>query len=199
MTGKFSPNGFLPAEFVDDLQTQARRYAVIERVKSRREWKFGELVNCQWEDLDPDVKAEITKDAYYMACSYYINAAVSFPIVSASGETLRRWCEVAAAYADMPALELIREQLSFDHFRRARILANKGKVSVPSYALATAIAQGYTAEEMARHFDPPEAPDEFSRVTGWLDSMESARFEWLARDKRERLVSLLREIRKLLE
>src|SRR5687768_16639437 len=99
MKGKLSPNGFLPPEFVTELQTQARRYAALEKLKSRREWKFGELVNCQWDRLDPDMKTEITKDLFYMACSYHINEVCDFPIISASGETLRRWCEVAQSYA----------------------------------------------------------------------------------------------------
>jgi hypothetical protein len=198
-SGKLSQNSFLPSAFVAELQTQARRYATLEKIKSRREWKFGELVNCQWDRLDADVKAEISREMFYVECSRLINDVADFPIVSASGETLRRWCEVAAAYQNMPGLEIIREQLSFDHFRRARILANKGKVIVPSYALAVAATQGYTAEEMATHFDPPQAPNEFERVTGWIDSLQAARFEWLARDKRERLASLLGEIRKILE
>jgi hypothetical protein len=99
----------------------------------------------------------------------------------------------------MPGLETIRETLSFDHFRRARILANKGKVVVPAYALAVAATQKYTAEEMTTHFDPPQAPNEYERITGWLDGLQAARFEWLEQERREKLVRLLQEIRKLLE
>lgn len=198
--GKVSPSeSFLPPEFVAQLQTQARRYMALEKLKSRREWYFGELANCQWDRLSDDVKAEVTKDQFYAECSYLINVVSDFPIVSASGETLKRWCEVAASYRDMPGLEIIREKLSFDHFRRARILANKGKVSVPAYALAVAATQQYTAEEMTQHFDPPQAPNEYERITGWLDGLQAARFEWLEKDRREKLVSLLQEIRKLLE
>lgn len=196
--GKLSP-AFLPPEFVTTLQTQARRYAALEKLKSRREWFFGELVNCEWERLESDVKAEFTKDRFYMLCSHLINEVTDFPIVAESGETLKRWCEVVASFQHMPGLEIIREKLSFDHFRRARILANKGKVSVPSYALAVAATQGYTAEEMTTHFDPPEAPNEYEMVIGRLDWLQSARFEWLDKQRRDRLSSLLQEIRKLLQ
>lgn len=198
-SGKVSHASFLPPGFVTELQTQAREYAALEQVKSRREWAFGESVNCMWERLAPEIKAEISKDMFYVECSHHINASVEFPIVSASGETLRRWCEVAAAYRDMPGVELIRESLSFDHFRRARALANKGKVSVPAYALAVAVTHKYTAEEMSHHFDPPQAPNEYERVTGWLDGLQATRFSWLPKEKRERLASLLQEIRKILE
>jgi hypothetical protein len=198
--GKLSQerSSFLPLAFVDNLQRQARRYAVLEKLKSRREWFFGDLINCQWEKLNDEIKDEVTREGYYVECSYWINAAVGFPIVGASGETLRRWCEVAESFKNVPGIESMKDHLSFDHFRRARVLANKGKVSVPVYALAVAAAEGYTAEEMSRHFDPPASPDEFSRATGWLEGLESAKFEWLPRDKREQAHSLIRQLRQLL-
>lgn len=197
-SGKLSQSSFLPPEFVAELQTQARRFAMLEKAKSRREWKFGETVNRAWCELCQDVKAEVSKEQFYVECSYHINSVCEFPLVSASGETLRRWCEVAASFAEVPGIEIMRETLSFDHFRQARILAGKGKVSVPVYALAVAASEGYTAEEMRTHFDPPQALDEFSRVTGWIDSLQTARFEWLAKEKREKLTYHLSEIRKIL-
>lgn len=197
--GKVYPVTILRPEFVAELQTQARRYAALEKLKSRREWYFGELVNCEWEHLNLEIREEVSKDRFYAECSYWINEASGFPIVTTSGETLRRWCEVAASYQQMPGLDLLREVLSFDHFTKARRLANKGKVSVPAFALAKAVEQGYTAEEMVTHFDPPQAPNEYERVTGWLDGLSTARFEWLDRNRREQLTKLLQEIRKLLE
>jgi hypothetical protein len=189
---------FLSPGFVDVLQAQARRYAALEKLRSRRQWFFGNLINGQWNCLPADVQEEVTRQGFYLECSYWINAAVEFPIVAASGETLRRWCEIAAAYENMPGVEIMREHLSFDHFRRARQLASKGKVSVPAFALATAAAEQLTAEEMTTRFDPPQAPDDYSRAVGWIDGLETSRFEWLPADKREQAYALLRQLREIL-
>lgn len=188
----------LPPEFVEKLQAQARRYQALQKLTSRREWYFGELVNCAWETLPDDIKAELTHEHYYMECSRVINEACEFPIVTHTGETLRRWCEIAASYQNMPALEEIREVLSFDHFVKARRLVNRQKIAVPSLALATAIEQEYTADEMVQHFDPPQPPNEYERVTGWLDSLQAARWSWLDRDRQTKVNYHLEEIRKIL-
>lgn len=187
---------FLSPEFVASLQQDAREYRAVEQDKSRKEWHFGRMVNDEWDALDADRKAELNKERFYHLCSQYMNAAVDFPIVGASGETLRRWCELELSYRNMPAFEAMSEALSFDHFRKARMLSNKGKVSVPAYALATAISEKLTADEMAYKFDPPQAPNEWERITGYIDSLQAMKLEFLNGSKAEfiQLVSRLRQI-----
>lgn len=195
---KFSQHPtFLSVAFVERLQTEARKMGLIEKAKSKKEWLFGELINAEWETLPDEVKQEITREAYWQECSYWINDCMPFPLVSASGETLRRWCEVTKTFENMPALYAFRDVLSFDHFRQARALYNREKVPSPDKALADAYVNTWTADEMVRHFDPPQTPDEYTRATGWLASFQACKFEWLTKDKRERVVSLLREIEQI--
>lgn len=167
---------FLPDTFVADLQAQARRLSAAGKARDRRQWRFGEMVNSAWDIIPNDVKEEIPLGVFYAECSRIINASVPFPLVSASGETLRRWCEIAARFAGTPGIEAMREALSFEHFRQSVILANNGKVSVPVYALAEAIRLGLDSEDMRTHFDPPTPPDYHQRAIGWLDCLET--YEW---------------------
>ena len=167
---------FLPPDVIDDLQRHARRYAAVERVMDRHQWYFAEKVNSLWTSLPDGVKAEVRMEGFYVECSYWINKAAGYAIVGSSGETLRKWCETAAPFAGLPGLEAIKERLRFDHFKVALYLSNKGKVPVPSYALAFAIEHDYTADELRRHFDPPQPPDDYARATGHLEWMET--FDW---------------------
>lgn len=196
MNGKVSQT-FLPPAAVDDLRRQATRLDAANHARDRREWRFGESVNRIWDELDADVKAEISREVFFVECSRYINAALIFPIVAESGETLRRWCEIAARFRDTPGIEAMREALSFDHFRQAVTLANKGKVSVPVYALAVAIEQRYTADEMRQHFDPAETPDWYARATGWLDSLETYAAQY-ANGNAQQIAAHVTAIRELL-
>ncbi|RPJ29426.1 MAG: hypothetical protein EHM33_00845 [Chloroflexi bacterium] len=193
-SGKVHQHPFIPPAAVDNLRRQASRLAALGHAKDRREWKFGELVNKTWDNLPEDVTAEVSREMFFVECSRLINEQADFPIVSASGETLRRWCEVVAAFENMPGIEIMREHLSFEHFRLARVLANKGKVSVPAYALAVAAEQRYTADEMRQHFDPPEPPDEYARATGHLEWMET--FDW--NGKKAQALPHVRALRELL-
>lgn len=193
----YQTSQILPDAFVHRLQCEARKMNYIERAKSRKEWLFGELVNAQWDELPDDIRAEISREMYWMECSRIINAALPFPLVSASGETLRRWCEVSKAYENTMGIDALKDTLSFDHFVQARRLANIGKVSFPVAALAHAVEMHYTADEMRLHFDPPQKPTEYDRATGWIDSLFGLKFEFLKRDAREKVMQKLGEIQQI--
>ena len=174
---------YLLNSFVDQLQTAAKRYKAAGQIKDRRQWVFSEMVSREWEAIknEPFVKDEITKYGHYIECSYWINQATGFPVVAASGETLRRWCEVWETYKDIPAFEEMRCVLSFDHFQKAKWLAHGLKVAVPSLALATALEHRYTADEMVNHFDPvrKNGVHPYEKVIGWLDNLQGLTYEWI--------------------
>lgn len=143
--------------------------SALHKAADRRQWKIAELVNSQWATSPKELLDEISVEDFYVECSYWINQATGFPLVSASGETLRKWCNDYAAFEGMPGFEEMREVLAYEYFHQARILANNGKVSVPSYALAYAIENKLTADEMRQHFDPPTPPDWYQQANDKLD------------------------------
>jgi len=176
----------LDYSFVDLLQKEARKLSIIDRAKSGKQWLFGELVNAEWKiklaELERDDLAdEITKDHFLQECSRAINHGLPFPVISESGETLRRWCEVAESYAKMPALPIFREVLSFDHFFQARRLANDPncKLLAPDIALAEALRNKWTANEMVFHYSPKEPVHEYDKVISWLDNLQSVKLDWI--------------------
>lgn len=203
--GRFSlsHSSFLDPSFVDRLRSEARKYGYLNKAKDRKQWQFAALVCSEWERIKDrrEIAGEVSKYDYYAEVSYWINAALGFPLVAASGETLRRWCEVYETYKDMPGFEAMRRTLSFNHFERAKWLANNSEnVSVPAFALATAVAMNLTAEEMVKHFNGEHnGVDSFTRALGWLDSLQAVKFDWLAREERQQVVTLLASVRSILE
>ena len=72
-----------------------------------------------------------------------------FPICGESGETLRRWCEVAAHYETFPNVTVWRGVLSFEHFRIAKSIGADPTNNITSAeALALAVENTWTAEQM---------------------------------------------------
>ena len=190
----------LDYEFVDRLQSEARKLHLIDTAKSKKQWLFGEMANDEWKRGGYD--GEITKDKFLQECSRAINHGLPFPIVAESGETLRRWCEVAESYAKMPALSIFRQVLSFDHFFQARRLANDPtcKLPAPDIALAEAIQKKWTASEMVSHYAPKHLAHDYDKVINWLDGLQGVKFEWVKdTDRRERAVALLQELREIVE
>jgi hypothetical protein len=139
----------LPDETVLKLQTEGRKYAALSKLKERKEWYFGNFINRLWETLPDDMREEIRLIDFYAECSAAINSGVRFPVVGTSGETLRRWCEVARHYQKFPNLDTVKRVLSFDHFRVARSLALDETNNIASIdALKLAVEHEWTADEM---------------------------------------------------
>jgi len=154
-----SHSTFLDEQTIVTIQKEAQKYRLIEKARSKKQFYFGRLANEIWEQIKDrdDIRGEIYKDDLYVEMSYWINEGQDFPLVGASGETLRRWAETAAQFENVPEINEIEEALSFDHFFRARKLYNAGLVEAPVYPLAIAIKEQLIAEEMTKRFtDPPE-------------------------------------------
>lgn len=186
---------FLRPEFVCRLKQEARKYALIEQAKSKKEWLFGELANAEWNALAAEDKEEITIEHFYVEVSHAINDGLPFPIVGESGQTLRRWCEVARSYVNMPEAALFREILSFDHFFQARRMAYDERVTTlthPVVALAEAVRNKWVVKEMVQHYDPPHPQHEYDQVMGWLASMQAVKLQWVknAEERKQALYHL---------
>jgi hypothetical protein len=192
----------LSAEFAGRLQIEARKYGLIASAKSKKQWLVGDMINAEWK-RNPDFAAEITREEFYIECSRVMNSGMSFPVVGESGQTLRRWCEVAESFANMPALEEFKEVLSFDHFFQARRMANKPEIyhlSTPALALAEAVIRKWDSAEMVYHFSPKEPVHEYDKTIGWLDSLQAIKLEWIkSKDDREKAIYHLSEFRRIVE
>lgn len=186
--------------FVDKLRAEAQKLSVIQRVTCQKQWAIGELVNEEWRRGGYD--GEITKEQFYQECSRAINHGLPFPLVSESGETLRRWCEVTESYAKVPAINEFKEVLSFDHFFQARRMANDPDCNLPApdIALAMAVKNKWTAGEMVYHFSPKEPVHEYDRVMSWLGSLLNVKLEWIKDGAlRKQAMYHLEQFRKIVE
>ncbi len=141
-------DSFLRPEFLDFLRLTAKNLDFHLRVAGKRQWKIGEALNKEWVNLTPELKAEITKEAFILECVYRLNENLSFPIACA--ETVNVWMKTAATYENMPNLELWKEELSFDHFVRAKRIAADptNGIASPMEALSFAYENKWTAREM---------------------------------------------------
>lgn len=202
MEVKLYRSEILRPAFSCQLQKEAKKYRLIEKAKSKKEWHFAAIVNTEWETLDPDIKTEITRDQFNAECSRVINASLDFPIVTDTGETLRRWCNVADTYANMPGLEAFQNALSFDHFFQARRMANDPTIplSVPVLALAEAVQNKWVVREMVHHYDPPAVTHDYDKATGYFSGLAGLKFEWVKnKDDRDRLKEYISKANQIME
>ena len=191
--------------FTRRLSRVAVKFERHQRRADEYKWLITEIVLREWEENET-LRAEIRKHDYYAMASETINAALPYPVCSASGETLRQWCDIAEAYRHMPARDAFRKVLKWQHFAQARRLANLpeniSQGLTPDLILAEAYNNHLTAEEMRDRFDPSrsEPVHEYDRAIGWLDSLQGLGFGWIKdKDKRNEINKHVAEIRRILE
>lgn len=191
--------------FTRRLSRVAVKFERHQRRADEYKWLITEIVLREWEENET-LRAEIRKHDYYAMASETINAALPYPVCSASGETLRQWCDIAEAYRHMPARDAFRKVLKWQHFAQARRLANLpeniSQGLTPDLILAEAYNNHLTAEEMRDQFDASRAEPvhEYDRAIGWLDSLQGLGFGWIKdKDKRYEINKHLAAIRQMLE
>ena len=181
---------YLSPDFAIDLMQSAKEYDRAEEVSDNEKWVIAELVNDMWSEHAGLVyeltgeKVFPTKAEYYVECSRVANIGLSRKRFGDSGETLRAWCELQQTYAAFPDIHKFLDALSFEHLRKAKKLAKDEKVKVPVLALAKAIQENWTADEMKEHYDPSEPVHPYEKVTSWLDGMlNKESWSWLKSPK----------------
>jgi hypothetical protein len=147
----------LTVELAAELREMGRRLGKLEGVRSARQWALAARVNREWDDLEREYKAErVTHSMYLAACSSWLNTCAGMPLLTPTGETLRRWCDLGRQFAD-PAFDPYKAALPIEHFRVARAAYLAGEVASPLEALDRAVSERLTAEELgAVYRDPPE-------------------------------------------
>ena len=198
---------FLDPEFIADLKLIAANYDKNQEQADDDTWNIARRVNEMWQehksithDGFTDELVYPTKLDFLSAVSYEINQGLKKPRFSASGETLRRWCEVQARYSNFKEADLFLEALSFEHLRIAKVLDYNGKVANPVTALAMAQKENWTADEMRLHYDPPGQITIYEKFTGWLESLWTTKLEFIKKvEDREQARKLMNELRNIME
>lgn len=169
----------LDPEFTSELRAMSKQYDNNQEYADSDKWVIARKVNEMWPE-HKGMEAFPTKAEYLAECSRVANIGLRKKRFSDSGETLRRWCEVVATYEafaeQVQDADKFLDLLSFDHLSTAKSLYLKEKVKSPFLALSEAIKQGFTAEEMRFHFDPPAKPDEWDVMNDRISAMQDKSF-----------------------
>jgi hypothetical protein len=189
--------------FLTAVKQEAKLFNAGRKAASRHQWALARMVNLEWAYVNDKFEGEINKAHFYAAISHEINAVLPFPICSDSGETLRRWCEVAASYQNADTDEL-ENLLSFDHFRVARSLAklpaNDAKNLSPMAILRKAAKEKWTVEDMKFHYGDRDSDDPIDRVRTWLENLKNNKFEWIKnKADREEIEALVARIARIID
>lgn len=176
MTDKKVESTFLDPELVSDIRSNVKLYDDGQRQADDCKWNIARCVNEMWPEHKTMAGANkelifCDKDAYYAECSRVANEGLSHPRFSASGQTLRRWCEVEATYSRFEHADEFLDALSFEHLRIAKSLSLNDKVKNPVLALAEAVSRKWTAQEMQYHYDPPAPVHPYDAIRGHLLAM----------------------------
>ncbi len=159
----------LDPEFVGTLQEKTRQYQEALSYADYDKWGVAMLVNGMYNEHKSIFAGD--KMAYYIECSRVANEGMRVPVFGSSGQTLRRWCEVAAAYENFPQAELLLEETSFKHLSVAKRAAKQEKAASPIAAMDWALAMGASADDMQEHYFPVSAPTEYDKFDSAMSSL----------------------------
>lgn len=159
----------LDPTFTEELHNLTARFVYQQHAVDSTKWVIAGMVNDMWPEHAGIFSGN--KQEFYIECSRVANDGLSVRIFGESGETLRRWCDVAATYENMPNAETFLDALSFDHLEKARKLARDGRIQAPDHALAVAVNEGLSADDMKERFDPSSAPHPYDVISGHLAYM----------------------------
>jgi len=189
---------FLDPDFMRELATMTTAYSVQQAEADLTKWEIAKAVNGFWGEHMSSFGGK--KLDYYIECSRVANEGLFIPIMGESGQTLRRWCEVQETYSNFDAAEQFLTTLSFDHLAKAKKLAKDGRVSVPTLALAEAVARHWSADEMQEHYDPAEAPHPYDVVSGAKATLlDRKNYEWIkSTDVKDAILSRVGEIENMI-
>ena len=168
----------LDPEFVGTLQEKTRQYQEALSYADYDKWGIAMLVNSMYNEHKSIFAGD--KMAYYIECSRVANEGMRVPVFGSSGQTLRRWCEVAAAYENFPQAELLLEETSFKHLSIAKRAAKQEKAASPIAAMDWALAMGASADDMQEHYFPASAPTEYDVIDGSITHMLNPKnWDWI--------------------
>ena len=163
----------------------ARQSQAEQRKADGHKWDLAERVNSEYPEY---MYMFPTKLDYFAAMSQAINTQLSIGAFSESGQTLRFYCELQATLGNIPNIKRLLEASSIDHLRRAKrlaadnkIITDSGQLAGADYAIAKAIENKWSAEDMEQHFDPAEPPDPYKQFKTVLSSLlDPFTYSWIS-------------------
>lgn len=181
-------------DLITDLQDLTSRYAEAQQSADKIKWQIALYVNDAYSEHKGIFAGD--KMAYYQECSRVANDGLAIKIFGETGETLRRWCEVAAAYENFPQAELLLEETSFKHLSVAKRAAYHEKAKSPIEAIKWALDHNAAADDMEYHYFPPEKPTEYDKWTGAMSTLlDLKNYEWIqSATVKESIITRVREI-----
>ncbi len=199
-------------ELIYELRTLARLCQSEQRKADSYKWQLARKANDEWPEYEfMTVEGErafpIKKD-YYKEITRVINLELPIALFGESGETLRRYCELEATCHNIKGIDELLKATSLDHAYRAKRLAAENKIKTENktpanidYALAKAIAEKWSAEDMENYFDPKEPPHPYDVVSNAIAIMlDRSNYEWIkSADVRDAILSRVGEIEKLIQ
>lgn len=150
---------YLDPELIADIEHAAGEIDRLTGELDNQQLIISRRVNEMWDEHRAMFNTRLD---YFAECSRIANLKSGRYIFAESGETLRRWCEVVATYESLDgeltrgyelSIEDLLDALTFNHLYKARKLYLNGKVKSPLYALAEAMSNKWSAEDMEFHFD----------------------------------------------
>jgi hypothetical protein len=181
----------LSKEFADFLRKQGRKIKTVSDALDVMKWHLADAVNLEW--IDGGYKGEVTKEEFYIECC----TCLPVMLFGKSGQTLRRWCDLRNFYEDVPNSDVLLRGSSFDHLLRAKRLELGNKIEAAEIAVAVAIKNELTAEEMQYKYDPRGESETEERTIERLFSLADAM--WIPREAASLIlqaVKIIREYRK---
>ena len=165
--------------FTTDLKILVGFYTEHQKKLDKTKWEIACVVNENYSEHKSIFAGD--KMAYYAECSRVANDGLSIKIMGESGQTLRRWCEVAAAYENFPQAELLLEETSFKHLSVAKRAAKQEKAASPIAAMDWALAMGASADDMQEHYFPAEIPDPYKQFSGVMSTLlDPFTYSWIS-------------------
>jgi hypothetical protein len=168
-------------DMTDDLQDQEHEIDMLK-------WRIANSVNEMWSEHASAFRGD--KMAYYAECSRVANDGHAVRVFGESGETLRRWCEVAMTYENVPQVEEFLTALSFAHLAACKKLAKDGKIPAPDFGLAMCVQEGLSSDDLLERYADHQPPHAYDKVKAYLEFMtDKNNFEFIKNaDKRDEIV-----------
>ena len=181
-------------DLITDLQDLTSRYAEAQQSADKIKWQIAQKVNDGYSEHKSIFAGD--KMDYYVECSRVANDGLAIKIFGESGQTLRRWAEVQAAYENFPQAELLLEETSFKHLSVAKRAAKQEKAASPIAAMDWALAMGASADDMQEHYFPASAPTEYDVIDGSITHMLNPKnWDWIkSADVKDTIIGHVRAI-----
>jgi len=196
MTQKTDVN-LIDPDFALSLQTLTASYVHKQREADITKWQIAQKVNEMYPEHHGIFSGD--KMAYYAECTRVANLKLEINIFGESGQTLRRWCEVAAAYENVWQSKDFLEMLSFRHLEVAKKLLKDGKIKGLDFALAKSVDMKWSADDLREAYDPPTSPTEYDKWAGAITVLlDIKNYEWIqSAQVKEQIFTRVKEIEML--